>query len=384
VTCFAEVISVTFGGFITKAVSLTAVSAISGGTGSPLLGQVAGAATTELLESLVGVQAEQLELLKGIRADLTIIRKGPWETARSYIRRATYPDLSEAQILQELGEARRYLYEAAPLQIRGSWERVAVEIELTLVLSALHDRFAARDAALTAWNEGVAAMVNEAYPYKKIRAHDVGKRYKENLFRDQLTLAAQAELTHRGYNYKNTRLPVESAEFFSSSTLAQYPQVQGPRRLFYMAETLEQLRVLCCALDPGTFADISKPHFSVLFYVPGYGGMAELRIVGHWPIEHLEATTRELLNPTHPHYKTPISPLWFVRSEKYANHFYALGIPKSTFTPKITIDRFIEQWHEQYQEWFPSIKRHKPWYHVATEPEILRFLEQPPGSVSAS
>jgi hypothetical protein len=339
-----------------------------------LLGKTAGVATDELLASLVGVQNEQLDLLKGIRADVGRLLQGPWETARSYMHRANYPGLSEAQILQELGEARRYLYEAVPLQAPGSWERAAVGIDLTFVLSALGDRLGARDAALAAWPQGVAGLVNEGWhiivPQNKIMTLPRWLRSKQD-FPVQLVQEARAKLPWRG-GYDQWK--IESDEFLSSATLSSYREAQSLQRIFYMAETLEQLRALCCALDPLSFPDNSKPHFSAHFYLRDMMKSIDLYIRGYWPIEDLQLAAKELA----------VRPLWFLRDSRFPNHFGGIGMRDEDWRSNSTISegvKFRDKWRKQFRNWFPDVSASATIY-VRTDPEIFNYTEQPPNSIS--
>src|SRR5579859_4477819 len=82
----------------------------------PISGPAAEAVMTELL----GVQDEQLEILRELKSTIGRLLDVPWKSARIYMEEAAIPSRSPEQVRQSLEHAAEKLHEAMPRPLSSS------------------------------------------------------------------------------------------------------------------------------------------------------------------------------------------------------------------------------------------------------------------------
>jgi hypothetical protein len=119
----------------------------------PFSGPAAEAVMTELL----GVQDEQLEILRELKSTIGRLLDVPWKSARIYMEEAAIPGRSPEQVRQSLEHAAEKLHEAIPTQPDSSPGRADARVMLAIVFAILGDHQASRYHAEIAYREARAA-----------------------------------------------------------------------------------------------------------------------------------------------------------------------------------------------------------------------------------
>jgi hypothetical protein len=235
---------------------------IAGATVSAVGGPIAGTATEALLRELLAVQDRQIELIAELRADVSLLRRGPWATARLHLEQAASPGRTPAEVTEYLTLARNGLFDAIPLQYEQTLDRSQACLDLAMVLRLLGDIPGSRKYAQQAWAELVGATRKEC---------EVVRRMIDPP--DATTATATTEIAAitrglmkrvklrgntfyaRGWYFTNKSHGLELVPNSEHRMLergetpqgifSQHPETQGLVRLWAMAARIQELRRVC-------------------------------------------------------------------------------------------------------------------------------------------
>lgn len=116
-----------------------------------------GPAAEAILSDLLGIQDEQLTLLKNIEKSVDRLADVPWMSARIHLEDATIPGRHPEDIRRSLVQAADRLHDAIPSQPAESPRKADARLMLSILFAALGDLPASKHHAETAYREARAA-----------------------------------------------------------------------------------------------------------------------------------------------------------------------------------------------------------------------------------
>lgn len=117
-----------------------------------------GPAVEALLSDLLGVQDEQLVLLKNLETSVQRLADVPWISARIHLEDAAIPGRRPEDVRRSLEQAAEKLHDAIPSQPNESPHKADARLMLSIVFAALRDYPASKYHAEIAYREARTAV----------------------------------------------------------------------------------------------------------------------------------------------------------------------------------------------------------------------------------
>jgi hypothetical protein len=226
---------------------------------SAVAGPLAGGVTEALLRELLAVQDRQVELILELRADVSLLRNGPWATARMHLQQAAAPGRTAAEIAEYLTLARNSLFEAIPLQYEQTLDRSQVCLDLAMVLRILGDVPGSRTYARQAWAELVGVAQKECDAFRQmINPTEAEARTQPSKIPKVLMTRVKhggASFWAKGWYFLERKEPwklIPTAEHrmlergqIPQGSFSTYPETKAIARMWAITGHIEDLRRVC-------------------------------------------------------------------------------------------------------------------------------------------
>jgi hypothetical protein len=150
-----------------------------------------GPAVEALLSDLLGVQDEQLVLLKNLETSVQRLADVPWLSARIHLEDAAIPGRRPEDVRRSLEQAADKLHDAIPSQPDESPHKADARLMLSIVFAALQDYPASKYHAEIAYREARTAVWSILKKWPRMnQATLLKKRSAISLWYDDVEFAA--------------------------------------------------------------------------------------------------------------------------------------------------------------------------------------------------